>query len=158
VAWNDACCLDRSSEPPDQSNGLCFRPKWTSRPPDPAFSWIPGPKNLDIQQKLPVGMVSTKPVSLPPARGGSHQGDGTGEGTAVPAWLAARAWVRVAARRAEAGFGESGWGKARCGEGSGPCARYPAEVLSMLFCSLRDGPKSGVQSRLLGCSPLDGQN
>jgi len=29
IARNDACCLARSSEQPDQSNGLCFRPKWT---------------------------------------------------------------------------------------------------------------------------------
>jgi len=58
VAWTDACCLARSSEPPDQSNCLCFLPKWTSRPPDPAFSWIPGPKKLDIQQKFPVGVKS----------------------------------------------------------------------------------------------------
>jgi len=55
VAWTDACCFARSSEPPDPSNGLCFRPKWTSMPPDPAFSWIPGPKKLDIQLKFPVG-------------------------------------------------------------------------------------------------------
>jgi len=53
---NDACCLARSSEPLDQSKGICFRPKWTSRPPDPAFSWIPGPKKLDIQQVFPVGL------------------------------------------------------------------------------------------------------
>jgi len=57
VAWNDACCLARSCEPLDQSNGLCFRTKWTSRPLDPAFSGIPGPKQLDIQQTFPVGIV-----------------------------------------------------------------------------------------------------
>jgi len=68
MAWNDACCLARSSEPPDQSNGLCFRPKWTSRPPDPACSWIPGSKKLDIQQKkldiqqmFPVGQAALLP-------------------------------------------------------------------------------------------------
>ncbi|OSX80136.1 LOW QUALITY PROTEIN: hypothetical protein BU14_0058s0047 [Porphyra umbilicalis] len=55
VTWNDACCLARSCEPLDQSNGLCFRPKWTSRPPDLAFSGIPGPKKLDIQQTFPRG-------------------------------------------------------------------------------------------------------
>ena len=59
VAWNDACCLARSCEPLDQSNGFCFRPKWTSRPPDPTFSWIPGPKKLDIQQNFPVGRSAT---------------------------------------------------------------------------------------------------
>jgi len=76
VAWNDACCLARSCEPLDQSNGLCFRPKWTSRPPDPAFSGIPGPKKLDIQQTFPVGLaaVPTQGRRVAPAAFGNGSG------------------------------------------------------------------------------------
>ena len=75
MAWNDACCFARSSEPPGQSNGLCFRPKWTSRPPDPAFSWISGPKKLDIQQNVPVG-TSTAHRRVGGRRGGNASSGG----------------------------------------------------------------------------------
>jgi len=92
VAWNDACCLARSCEPLDQSNGLYFRPKWTSRPPDPAFSGTPGPKKLDIQQVFPVGT----PTDRRPSHDARASAAATARPPVLPQWRSPLATQRPA--------------------------------------------------------------